>query len=363
MAADYSVYLRLERLLALQSGLGDDERGLAPSELLFIVVHQVDELWFKLVLHELGRVRDVLAQDHVDEPAIAPAAAGLRRAVKALELAAAHFALIETMSPRDFLEFRGKLAPGSGFQSPQFRELEMLLGLDAAARPRYGGRDPMEVFAAPKAGVAGWAARKVAARANDLPTLKQALERWLARTPIDGSTPGAPDDEARVAAFLAAYLECHHREVDAGLAQARAGGIADAEVVALHEAEKAAAERFLVSGDDVRADPRRRRVRAAALFIESYRELPLLSWPREVLDLAVQLEQAFLIFRQRHARMVERMIGSRVGTGGSDGVQYLDATALRGRIFEDLWKVRRLLVQRSAAPPLRHAAFYGFRAT
>ena len=130
---------------------------------------------------------------------------------------------------------------------------------------------------------------------------------------------------------------------------------------ALYAAEKEAARQFLRDGPEVRADPLRRRVRAAALFLELYRELPLLSWPREVLDLVVQLEQAFLIFRQRHARMVERMIGRRVGTGGSDGVHYLDTTALQYRVFDDLWKVRRLLVPRGAAPPLAHAALYDFR--
>ena len=59
--------------------------------------------------------------------------------------------------------------------------------------------------------------------------------------------------------------------------------------------------------------------------------------------------------------MVERMIGRRVGTGGSDGIHYLDQTALRYRIFEELWRARRLLVRLGAAPPLRNAAWYDFR--
>ena len=361
MPTNYSDYLGLEKLLALQGGLAGDERTLAPAELLFIVVHQVDELWFKLALHELERVRDVFARDLVDEQEIAPAASGLRRVVKTFELAAAHFALMETMSPRDFLEFRNKLAPASGFQSPQFREVEMVLGLEAKGRVKLAGQDVMDAFK-PKAGIAGWAEQKVAARLADRrPTLKAAIEKWLARTPIDGSTPATGDDAARVDAFLGRYLACHGREVDAALAQAQSSGIADAEVAALYAAEKEAARQFLRDGDEVRADPLRRRVRAAALFIELYRELPLLSWPREVLDLVIQLEQAFLVFRQRHARMVERMIGRRVGTGGSDGVHYLDATALAYRVFDDLWKVRRLLVPRGAAPPLSHAALYDFR--
>lgn len=362
MPKSYSEYLDLERLLRLQGGLTGDERELAPAELLFIVVHQVDELWFKLALHELERARDRFAADLVDEQAIAPAAAGLRRVVKTFELAAAHFALIETMSPRDFLDFRAKLGSASGFQSPQFREVEMLLGLDSADRVKLGEHDVMAMFA-PKAGIAGWAERKVAARASERTTFKAALERWLARTPIDGSLPGAPDDEARVDAFLDAYLACHRREVDAALALQQPGELPDPQVVALYAADKEQAELFLRRGEDVKDDPRRRRIRAALLFIESYRELPLLAWPRELLDLVIQLEQAFLVFRQRHARMVERMIGRRVGTGGSDGVHYLDTTALKYRIFGDLWRARRLLVRQGGAPPLRNASFYEFRAS
>ena len=95
-------------------------------------------------------------------------------------------------------------------------------------------------------------------------------------------------------------------------------------------------------------------------FIETYRELPLLSWPREILAGLIEVEQAFLIFRQRHARMVERVIGRRVGTGGSAGVEYLDRTALEYRVFRDLWATRTLLLRGEAAPPLERPGFYDF---
>src|SRR6185436_12959537 len=101
-------------------------------------------------------------------------------------------------------------------------------------------------------------------------------------------------------------------------------------------------------------------IRAALMFIESYRELPLLAWPREILDSIVALEQAFVIFRQRHARMVERVIGRRTGTGGSAGVEYLDNTALRYRVFRDIWAVRTLLLRHAALPSLEHPEVYDF---
>ena len=105
----------------------------------------------------------------------------------------------------------------------------------------------------------------------------------------------------------------------------------------------------------------RRRVRAAILFIISYRELPLLAWPRELLDGIIEMEQHFLIFRQRHARMVERIIGRRTGTGGSAGVDYIDQTALTYRIFEDLWTVRTFQMREATTPKLDSAEFYQFR--
>ena len=97
------------------------------------------------------------------------------------------------------------------------------------------------------------------------------------------------------------------------------------------------------------------------LFIESYRELPLLSWPRRLIETVVELEQSMLLFRSHHARMVERMIGRRMGTGGSSGVDYLDMT-LKYRIFTDLWAVRTMLVKREVLPDPINSEFYGFTA-
>ena len=96
------------------------------------------------------------------------------------------------------------------------------------------------------------------------------------------------------------------------------------------------------------------------IFIETYRDLPLLAWPREILAACIEFEQAFLIFRQRHARMVERVIGRRVGTGGSSGVDYLDQTALKYRVFKDLWGVRTLLLRQADLPPLPDKTPYEF---
>ena len=97
------------------------------------------------------------------------------------------------------------------------------------------------------------------------------------------------------------------------------------------------------------------------MFIESYRELPLLTWPRRLIDAFVELEESMAKWRHDHARMVERIIGKRAGTGGTSGADYLDATA-RYRIFKDLWEVRTILVKPQNRPELQNAEFYGYNA-
>ncbi|MEM9193595.1 MAG: tryptophan 2,3-dioxygenase family protein, partial [Myxococcota bacterium] len=111
----YWDYLKLNRLLELQTGLGDDERDLSNDEVMFIVIHQIDELWFKLGVREIVSVRDLFRRNPVPEQALASAARGLRRMTVLFQQIGNHFALMETMTTRDYLDFRDKLSPASGF--------------------------------------------------------------------------------------------------------------------------------------------------------------------------------------------------------------------------------------------------------
>jgi tryptophan 2,3-dioxygenase len=116
---DYATYLLIDDLLRLQRPITEG----AHDELLFIIVHQAYELWFKLILHELGTARDELedGRPHVAAPR-------LRRVVAVERLLLDQLGVLETMGPEGFLEFRDPLAPASGFQSRQFREIEWLSG-------------------------------------------------------------------------------------------------------------------------------------------------------------------------------------------------------------------------------------------
>ena len=361
--ATYWDYIKTEELLALQTGLDGDESGLANDEVMFIVIHQIDELWFKLVLRELVAIRDLFAAEHVAEQSLSTAVRGLRRTELLFRQVSSHFALMETLTTRDYLGFRDKLSPASGFQSAQLREIEILLGLRAEDRISLGNENSYLDALRHEDGTPSPAFRRVVARLEDRPPLREALTSWLFRTPINGSTPDRDGDETVVRAFVDDYVRAKRDDLESVLRRAIEDAPEDehSRLTQRYRREAENARAFLLAEDKPEAErARSSRIRAALLFIESYRELPLLAWPREVLDAIVALEQAIVIFRQRHARMVYRVIRRRTGTGGSAGVEYLDQTALRYRVFHDIWAVRTLLMKRERLPRLEHTEPYGF---
>jgi tryptophan 2,3-dioxygenase len=366
---NYWEYIHVEELLALQGGFDDDESKVSNDEALFIIVHQIYELWFKVILRELGRARDIFRQNPVPDVELASAVRSFRRVVAVFEQAIQHFRVMETLTTRDYLEFRDRLIPASGFQSAQLREIEILMGLDDDARiplgrEESGAKEPQYLSALRGAdGKASPATRRVEARLSGGPSLKAVVYEWLARTPVDG-----PSDQASVDAFLRRIVDAHRSEIRERTRLAERQSLPAEDVERLrqrYEKEVAFSEQFLNAEEDPAADVEtrafRRRVRAGIVFLESYRELPRLAWPREVVDALVELEQVTVIWRQRHARMVERVIGRRTGTGGSAGVDYLDQTALRYRVFGDIWGVRSLLLRKGTLPPLENEGDYGFR--
>ncbi len=143
------------------------------------------------------------------------------------------------------------------------------------------------------------ALRRVRARLDYWPTLRDVILEWLHRTPIQGSTPSQPDDDARVRSFCEGYLAAHARAVERGLELARAqrlGGSRHAQARRARAARGRVGPSVPARGRRTRGDPpARSRIRAALVFIESYRELPLLAWPREVIDSIMTFEQSFVI--------------------------------------------------------------------
>ena len=347
----YGNYLQLDELLSLQSGPEGHKPAPSNHEMHFIVVHQAFELWFKQINRELEDALNLMNVPEVDEKKIPVIVRHLERCAEIFRLLASQWKVMETLSPQDFLAFRDRLGTSSGFESWQMRTLEILLGLKA--EQRIGGMDPMEHNRKLHSeGKLSDSVMENMTRIDQLPSLNDVLLRWLARTPVNGVSGDLEVLRTFVDGHLSAMTE-HGESVIAHMVKI---GHGTEEIIRprIESGIQGARDFLLPDGKVVPA-------RAGLLFIESFRELPLLSWPRRLIDTMVDLEQSMLLFRSHHARMVERMIGRRMGTGGSSGVDYLDMT-LKYRVFTDLWAVRTMLVKRDALEDPLNSEFYGFTA-
>jgi tryptophan 2,3-dioxygenase len=253
----YGEYLKVDELLALQRPLSV---GPEHDEMLFIVIHQVYELWFKQVLHELDYLERLLAQRHG-----ARARHTLKRILTILKVMVAQLDILETMTPLEFLSFRDRLESGSGFQSHQFRELEFALGL----------KEP------------------------------KSLERY----------PAGSDARRRLERRLAARTVW-----DAFLHHLASNGVA--------------VPAGVLNRDVTRRVEPSPELRVA--LVDVYRNHPDLA---DLCETMVDLDEGLMEWRYRHVKMVQRTIGTRRGTGGSTGAEYLMST-LNKPLFPDLWAIR-----------------------
>ena len=345
----YGNYLQLDDLLKLQG----EDRGISSDEMHFIIVHQTFELWFKQIIRELSEVRNILSQEQVPEKDIPQAVERLGRTTEIFKLMATQWSVMETLTPQGFLSFRDGLGSASGFESFQMRKFEILLGLKN--EDRLFGMDPIDTF------------RKLAENSakdaeilQDLedalakPSLEESLMKWISRTPIMGSIYGSKNDSESVEDYVNKHLSAHKSMGEDAAKRMSSYGTSDLDkaVERFNSAHQSAIS-FLVPEGKIN------RARASLLFIESYRELPLLAWPRKLIDAIVELEESMVKWRHSHARMVERIMGRRIGTGGTSGVDYLDKTS-QYRVFKDLWAVRTILVKSDKRPELINPDFYGF---
>jgi tryptophan 2,3-dioxygenase len=324
----YWDYLHLDKLLTSQDG-GQSRAGqglLHHDEHLFITVHQVFELWFKQCLHDLLDVQRRLKGDGEEqdyrftEDDAVMCGRRLERVNAILRHSVGIFDLLETMTPADFLEFREHLNPASGFQSFQMRQMEACLGLRDESRFGVGKRYQSHFTEEMK---------KSFEAVRQEPSLRELVELWLARVPV-------PER------YLPELLRCKkaHLTHELRLHQLNSDPSSDEDLERLADEQMQSTRDKLTSHSCV-----------AALFFMSYADHPRVAPFARVLDLLVAIEQAFLLWRNRHSRLVEREIGRRIGTGGSSGVAYLDST-LQYRVFEDLWILRTFMIKPSLLPSL-----------
>lgn len=256
----YARYLKIDELLELQQPLSD---GPEHDEMLFIVIHQVYELWFKQVLHELGKLQRALESN-----AVPTALATFKRILTILKTLVGQVDILETMTPVGFNSFRTRLESASGFQSAQFREVEYLLGYKNLSLAAHHPADSR-------------GGRRLQERLHQ-PTLYDSFLRFL----VDNGY-GVP--QSLLARDVTAPLES-----SAELQQ---------------------------------------------VLLEIYREDPRCTM---ICERLVDLDEGLQEWRYRHVKMVERTIGAKTGTGGSEGAEYLRRTLFQP-LYVDLWAIRSQL--------------------
>lgn len=345
----YGDYLKLDQLLDCQHPKSLVANTVAHDEMLFIIVHQTYELWFKQVLYELDSLIALLGQDYIDEKSMGMAVARLERITVIQTLMLEQFKVLETMTPLDFLEFRDLLAPASGFQSYQFRLFENKLGLLPEQRLNYN-RLPYGASLRPEH-------QSLLAASESQLSLFQVVEKWLERTP-----------------FLAFghfdFWRSYRQAVETMLAQEP--GVTttdknDAESTVGQNSRRNFEALFSESAhQQLQQSGQRRlsyRATQAALLIMLYRDQPILHLPFRLLRAVATIDDALTSWRYHHALMVQRMLGTKMGTGGSSGYAYLKKTADHHKVFTDLLILNTYLIPRSALPALspeveRELGFY-----
>ena len=352
----YSSYLKLDQLLTAQSPRSEMIEGKAAhEELLFIIVHQVYELWFKQINHELGSVMQLFRNKAVDERKIGVAVERLERVIDIQKLLIQQIRVMETMTPLDFLEFRNYLFPASGFQSYQFRKLETMLGLPEQKRITYNNAHYASVFDEDQ--------QKELIELETNGSMIDLIEEWLERTPF----LELPDFN-----FLEKYKQAVQKMIAREMDAIRSSDY-------LQEGEKGMRLKMLGDTDtyfrsvldeeyhneQVEQGNLRfsHKATIAALLINLYRDEPILHMPYRLLSTLLEIDDQLTTWRYRHAQMVLRMLGKKIGTGGSSGHDYLLKTAMKHNIFYDLHNISTLLIPRSDLPELpvelvMHLGFY-----
>ena len=339
MPVYYADYLKLDTLLATQAPESARQGAPAHDEMLFIIVHQAYELWFRQILHELDRIQTDFESENVADESLGRIVHGLDRINEILKLLIQQLDVLETMTPLDFLDFRDLLMPASGFQSMQFRAIETRLGLKREGRLLFDERAFDDRLSA--------ADRARLADTEKRPKLIEQLDRWLGRTPFIAMGSFA---------FGKAYRAAVEKMLTDDAARVRASPVlTETQRKAEAAAIEAALDKFnAIFAADGKESPWRMSLAAvqAALFITVYRDQPVLQLPFRLLTALMDIEEHLTLWRYRHALMVQRMIGVKIGTGGSSGHDYLRRTVEAHRVFADLFQLSTYLIPRSALPPL-----------
>lgn len=314
--------------------------------MLFIMIHQAFEIWFKQILFELEYILSVFSKDKINDNSedMNLVLHRLRRVQKIMELLNQQVTVLDTMTPLDFLEFRNLLTPASGFQSLQFRLIEATLGLEMDKRHQS------DYYKRANQGGFNNGDLTLINKVEGGQSLVKLVNNWLERMPFFEkdywSMHQMNEEENQHHPFWIKYREIYR----SGLTEREAGKIDDFDFVFLEKEEQGN------GGDDERRLLLRHQLSSgamrAALFIMLYRDFPVFQNSFQILDSLVDIDNAMAAWRHAHFRMVRRMIGMRVGTGNTSGSGYLEGAAASHYIYRDIAGLSTYLIERRKLPPL-----------
>ena len=355
----YHDYLQLDKILnANQPRSSEFLSEPSHDEHLFITIHQAYELWFKQVLYELDSCITYLGSDILDDRELLKIVSRLQRINKILKLLVEQFTILDTMTPMNFLDFRKYLKPASGFQSVQFRLLENKLGLRKDKRMRYNKQEYTKVLTKDHEELIK--SQESNGHNNNNKSLFDVLQKWLERFPYLQS-----HDWSFWTEYKSAVNDYILEEKQLYLNNIHTLSDGDTEKqnkieLELDRAYQQHVNTFNCIFDEKKYAELRKegKVRLsytslqAALMIMLYREEPVLQMPFRVLELSMEVDNMLTQWRNAHALMVHRMLGSKMGTGGSSGFHYLRTAAIHHKVFTDFFNLSTYMIPKSNLPQL-----------
>lgn len=329
----YNDYLQLEKILDSQLTESAKHGIIAHDEMLFIVIHQTYELWFKQIRYELDSVVEIMKKGKIEDSSgeLGLVVRRLDRVNEIWKLCIAQIDVLETMTSQDFLEFRNFLTPASGFQSVQFKLIEAQLGLEPERRH---GKDYYK-----RTGEGGFCPFHYeqineAEKADNVKTL---LNTWLQRMPflLKGYWTETQNPTEFWNNYRQLFLNSLNEKEDKEARLTEFNQVFETEGIGGFSPE----------------------AMRSALFIELYRDYPIFQQPYQLLMKIIDIDEHISIWRYRHLMMVSRMIGMRVGTGGinKEGKNeegYLQGSLSRHKIFIELTQLATYFIERRNLPPI-----------
>ena len=327
----YADYIKLDKILNSQHPRSFEKTEDGNDEMLFIIIHQAYELWFKQIIFELDLVRNIFIRDRINDnsPDMSSVVYKLKRIAKILELLNHQVSVLETMTALDFLEFRNYLLPASGFQSRQFRLIEAKLGLKKEERHKQ------EYYKHTRRGSLSESDMQDLDRVESESTLKQLIIIWLDRMPFFNEkywVDYSGTSTANRHKFWIDYRNAYQHSLSAN----ESGRLGEFDKVFFNEGRGEISPQAM----------------QAALFITLYRNLPIFQLPFDLLNTLSEIDELLSNWRYRHFSMVRRMIGIRAGTGGTSGAGYLEGTFSQHYAFREITEVATFLIERSKLPEL-----------